>query len=156
MNHVQAQPLAERRKAAMERLRSNSSLWLATASDGRGPHLIPLAYWWDGSRLTTATFEGSRTLKNVRAQPKVRAAIGTTGDVLMIDATATIATVADIADIAEVAERYAQASGNDPQSVPGFVYIQLVPERIQLWKGVAEFTGRTVMRAGVWLDDPID
>ena len=103
--------------------------------------------------LTTATFEGSRTLKNVRAQPKVRAAIGTTGDVLMIDATATIATVADIA---EVAERYAQASGNDPQSVPVFVYIQLVPERIQLWKGVAEFAGRTVMRAGVWLDDPID
>ena len=71
----------------------------------------------------------------------------------MIDATATIAMVADIDDIAEVAERYAQASGNDPQSVPGFVYIQLVPERIQLWKGVAEFTGRTVMRAGVWLDD---
>jgi general stress protein 26 len=149
MNQVQPRPLAERRKAAMERLRSNSNLWLATASDGRGPHLIPLAYWWDGSRLTTATFEGSRTLKNVRAQPKVRAAIGSTGDVLMIDATATIATVADIADIAEVAERYAQASGNDPQSVPGFVYIQLVPERIQLWKGVAEFTGRTVVRRRV-------
>ncbi len=102
--------------------------------------------------MTTATFEGSRTLKNVRAQPT----IGTTGDVLMIDATATIATVADIADIAEVAKRYAQASGNDPQSVPGFVYIQLLPERIQLWKGVAEFTGRTVMRAGMWLDDPIN
>ena len=111
MNQVQARPLAERRKAAMERLRSNSNLWLATASDGRGPHLIPLSHWWDGFRLTTATFEGSRTLKNVRAQPKVRAAIGTTGDVLMIDATATIATVADIADIAEVAKRYAQASG---------------------------------------------
>ena len=58
---------------------------------------------------------------------KVRAAIGTTGDVLMIDATATIATVADIADIAEVAGRYARATGNDPQSVDGFVYIQLVP-----------------------------
>jgi len=79
-----------------------------------------------------------------------------TPTITKIDATATIATVADIADIAEVAKRYAQASGNDPQSVPGFVYIQLVPERIQLWKGVAEFTGRTVMRAGVWLDDPID
>src|SRR5712671_2268494 len=91
MNQVQARPLAERRKAAMERLRSNSNLWLATASDGRGPHLIPLSYWWDGSRLTTATFEGSRTLKNVCAPPKVHAAIGTTGDVLMIDATATIA-----------------------------------------------------------------
>jgi general stress protein 26 len=155
MDQVRARPLAERRKAAMQRLRSSSNLWLATASGGR-PHLIPLAYTWDGVRLTTATFEGSRTLKNVRAQPKVRAAIGTTGDVLMIDATATIASVADIADIAEVAARYAQASGNDPRSVPGFVYIQLTPERIQLWKGAAEFTGRTVMRAGVWLDDPID
>jgi general stress protein 26 len=156
MSQVRARPLAERRKAAMEHLRSNSNLWLATASDGRGPHLIALAYSWDGSRLTTATFEGSRTLKNVRAQPRVRAAIGTTDDVLMIDATATIATVADVADIAEVAKRYALASGNDPQSEPGFVYIQLVPERIQLWKGAAEFTGRTVMRGGVWLDDPID
>src|SRR5260370_4568073 len=156
MNQVQAGPLAERRKAALERLRSNTNLWLATASDGRGPHLIPLAYWWDGSRSTTATFEGSRTLKNVRAQPKVRAAIGSAADVLMIDATATIATVADITDIAEVAKRYAQASGNDPQSEPGFVYIQLVPDRIQLWKGVAEFTGRTAIGAGVWLEDPLD
>jgi hypothetical protein len=67
-----------------------------------------------------------------------------------------IATAPDIAEIGEVATRYAQASGNDPQSVPGFVYIQLVPERIQLWKGVAEFAGRTVMRAGAWLEDAID
>ena len=156
MSQVRVRPLAERRKAAMERLHSNGSLWLATASDGRGPHLIALAYSWDGSRLTTATFEGSRTVKNIRAQPKVRAAIGTTDDVLMIDATATIVAVADIADIAEVAKRYVLASGNGPQSEPGFVYIQLVPERIQLWKGAAEFKGRTVMRAGVWLDDPID
>src|SRR5437868_2204489 len=68
MNQVQARPLAERRKAALECLRSNSNLWLATASDGRGPHLIPLSYWSAGSRLTTATSEGSRTVKNVRAQ----------------------------------------------------------------------------------------
>ncbi len=142
MNQVEARPLDERRKAAMERLRSNSNLWLATASDGRGPHLIPVSCWWDGSWLTTATVEGSRTLKNVRTQPKVRAAIGSTGDVLMVDATAMIVAVADIAT--EVADRYAQASGNDPQSVPGFVYIQLLPQRIQVWKVVAEFTGRTV------------
>jgi short-subunit dehydrogenase len=69
---AQARPLSERREAAREHLRSHSHLWLATASDGRGPHLIPVSYWWDGSRLTTATFENSRTLRNVRAQPKVR------------------------------------------------------------------------------------
>jgi len=28
--------------------------------------------------------------------------------------------------------------------------------RIQVWKGPAEFSGRTVMRAGVWLNDPVD
>src|SRR3954453_13435797 len=75
-NGVQARSLPERRAAATEHLRSNTNLWLATASDGRGPHLIPASFWWDGARLTTATFEDSRTLKNVQAQPKVRASVG--------------------------------------------------------------------------------
>ena len=56
---------------------------------------------------------------------------------------------------AAAADGYAQASGVPP-SVPGFTYVQLVPERMQVWKGPAEFSGRTVMRAGVWLDDPVD
>jgi len=154
VNLATVRTLAERREAALERLGSNTTLWLATASDSRGPHLVPLFYRWDGFRLTTATFEGSRTLKNVRIQPKVRAAIGTAADVLMIDATATIANVADIADIGEIARRYAQASGNDPQLAPGFVYVQLAPVRIQLWTDAADIERRTVMRAGVWLDDP--
>jgi Pyridoxamine 5'-phosphate oxidase len=154
MNQVQeARTLAERRAAALERLRSNSNLWLATASDGRGPHLIPVSYWWDGVRLLTATFEGSRTLRNVRAQPTVRAAVGSTGDVLMIDATATIVAADDVDEAA--AEGYAQASGV-PRSAPGFTYVQLAPERMQVWKGPAEFSGRTVMRAGVWLGNPVD
>lgn len=80
--------------------------------------------------------------------------VGSTGDVLIVDATATIVAVTDID--AGVAEKYAQASGNDPRSVPGFTYIQLAPERMQVWRGVEEFAGRTVMRHGVWLDRPID
>jgi len=153
MNQVRARTLAERREAALERLRSDRNLWLATASDGRGPHLIPVSYWWDGTHLLTATFENSRTLRNVQVQPKVRASIGTTGDVLMIDATAVIMAAADIGETA--AEGYAQASGV-ARSAPGFIYVRLVPERIQIWKGPAEFSGRTVMRAGAWLDEPVD
>ena len=153
MDQVQARTLSERRAAALERLRSNRNLWLATASDGQGPHLIPVSYWWDGARLLTATLENSRTLRNLRAQPKVRAAIGSTGDVLMIDATAAVMAAADIGETA--AEGYAHASGV-PRSAPGFAYVHLVPERIQVWKGPAEFSGRTVMRAGEWLDDPVD
>jgi hypothetical protein len=41
-----------------------------------------------------ATIEDSRTVKNVGTQPKVRA-VGNRGDVLMIDATATIVAVAE-------------------------------------------------------------
>ena len=143
--------LPERRTAALDRLRTETNLWLATASDGRGPHLIPVSYWWDGTRLLTATFDNSRTLKNIQAQPKVRASIGTTGDVLMIDATAVITT--DVDETA--ADGYAQASGV-PRATPGFVYVHLVPQRMQVWRGPAESTGRTVMRAGEWLDEPVD
>lgn len=59
-------------------------------------------------------------------------------------------------DIDETAaEEHARASGI-PRSMPRFVYVQLVPQRIQVWKGPAEFSGRTVMRAGAWLDNPVD
>lgn len=153
MSEIQVRTLPERREAALEHLRSNSNLWLATASDGTGPHLIPVSYWWDGARLTTATSETSRTARNVRAQPKVRAAIGGTGDVLMIDASVAIVPWGDLDE--RTAEGYARASGV-PRSTPGFVYLQLLPERMQVWKGAAEFSGRTVMRAGAWLDHPVD
>lgn len=153
MNQLQARTLGERREAAIDRLRSNRNLWLATARDGRGPHLIPVSYWWDGARLTTATSKQSRTLKNIKAQPTVRASIGSTGDVLMIDATAIVVSAADVG--AEAAEGYARASRN-PLPVPGFEYVQLVPDRMQVWNGPSEFRGRTVMLGGRWLDDPVD
>jgi len=153
VSEVQARTLSERREAALEHLRSNTNLWLATVSDGQGPHLIPVSFWWDGVRLTTATSEDSRIARNVRAQPKVRAAIGSTGDVLMIDATAEIVPWGEIDETA--ADGYARASGV-PRSMRGFVYVRLVPRRMQVWKGCAEFSGRTVMRAAEWLDDPVD
>jgi hypothetical protein len=153
-DQVQARSLPERRTAAIDHLRSHTNFWLATSSDGRGPHLIPASYWWDGTRLTTATFENSRTLKNMRDQPRIRASVGSTADVLMIDAVAAIVPVADIDEAA--ADGYALASGNDPRSVPGFLYIRLTPERMQVWRSPAEFRGRTVMHAGRWLDEPVD
>lgn len=144
-------PLPDRRAAALEHLRSSGNLWFATASDGRGPHLIPVSYSWDGARLTTATFQNSRTLKNVRAQPKVRVAVGSTGDVLTIDATARIVPVTDIDPAA--ADGYAQAAGNDPRSVPGFTYIQLEPERMLVWRGPKEFAASlTAQHPGVRID----
>jgi hypothetical protein len=150
-NQVQARSLHERREAALKRLRSGGNLWPAAASD-RGPHLIPVSYWWDGACLTTSTFDNSRALTNIRTQPRVRASAGATTDVLMIDAAATIMAANDVGEAAKAG--YAQVSGI-PLGTPGYVYVQLQPERMQVWKGPAEFTGRTIMRDGVWLDEPV-
>jgi general stress protein 26 len=129
-------------------------MWLATGSDGHGAHLIPVAYVWDGSTLTTATFRRSRTVSNLRARPKARLAIGDTADVVMIDTRAILLDVPDI-DV-DSAEAYAKVS-TDPRNAPDmFLYIRLVPERILAWNSLAEFGGRTLMLKGSWLDTPVD
>ncbi|GAA5090402.1 pyridoxamine 5'-phosphate oxidase family protein [Nocardia iowensis] len=145
--------LGQRRADALKRLGTNHQMWLATAGEGYGPHLIPVSYTWNTNTLTTATFEHSRTVANLHATPRARVAIGDTADVIMIEATASLIPVDAIDPTA--ADGYAQVS-HDPRTMPGFVYIQLAPQRIQVWNGFHEFTGRTVMADGQWLDRPID
>ncbi|MBO0803056.1 MAG: pyridoxamine 5'-phosphate oxidase family protein [Nocardiopsaceae bacterium] len=145
--------LDQRREAALERLAASRQLWLATGGGRGGVHLIPVSYAWNGTVLTTATFVRSRTTANIRADPRVRAAIGETTDVTMVDATATLVGVEEID--AKSADAYARVS-LDPRVTPGFHYVRLVPQRIQVWSGVQEFAGRTVMSGGEWLDKPID
>ncbi|TDB80984.1 hypothetical protein E1264_33310 [Actinomadura sp. KC216] len=147
--------LAERRAFARKRLESSFQMWLATGSDGHGAHLIPVALAWDGSALYTATFVKSRTVANIKGHPQARVALGDTADVVMIDTSATLINVPDID--ADIAERYAKVS-TDPRTYPEgtFVYLCLHPTRIQVWNGLHEFAGRTVMRDGQWLDTPVD
>ncbi|MEV4673592.1 MULTISPECIES: hypothetical protein [Actinomadura] len=73
----------------------------------------------------------------------------------MIDTSASLMDVLDID--ADIAERYAEVS-TDPRTTPEgtFVYLRLHPRRIQVWNGFHEFVGRTVMRHGRWLDNPVD
>lgn len=148
-----ARTLDQRRAEAQKRITANHQFWLATGSDGRGSHLIPVAYVWDGATFTTATFQRSRTSANLRREPRARVAIGSTADVVMIDVSAELIAVKDI-DPA-VAHQYAHVAG-DPRTMPRFVYIRLTPQRMQVWNGVHEFTGRTVMLHGRWLNHPVD
>ncbi|TDE08045.1 pyridoxamine 5'-phosphate oxidase family protein [Jiangella asiatica] len=147
--------LAERRTYARRRLESGFQMWLATASDGRGAHMIPVAYVWDGSALYTATFTKSRTVANIKSNTQARVAVGDTTDVVMVDTGASLIDVPDIS--VDIAERYAKVS-TDPRTRPAgmFVFLRLQPSRIQVWNGVHEFVGRTVMRDGRWLDRSID
>jgi hypothetical protein len=150
-----ARSLDQRRADALERLGISHQMWLATGSDGHGAHLIPVAYTWSVNTvtLTTATFERSRTAANLHATPRARVAIGDTADVIMIDAIASLIPVDGIDT--DSADRYALVS-HDPRAMPGLVYIQFTPRRVQVWNGFHEFPGRTVMIDGQWLDRPID
>ncbi|GAA2657307.1 hypothetical protein GCM10010400_13350 [Streptomyces aculeolatus] len=146
-------PHAERVAAARLRLAQDFQMWLSTGGHA-GPHLIPVAFVADGDALVTATGEGSRTVRNLRETGRARLAVGTTADVVMVDAALDdLVPVPRVAT--DVADRFAAVS-HDPRERPGNVYIRLRPQRIQVWNGFHEFPGRTVMLKGDWLTEPAD
>src|SRR5437773_12492302 len=70
-------------------LRTQRHLWLSTASNGQ-PHLVPLAYVWDGRQLLCATKAGNRSARNLCASGTAKVAIGSAQDVVLIEATVTV------------------------------------------------------------------
>lgn len=140
----------ERREHALAQLRTQHQLWLATGSEA-GPHLIPVAYVWDGEHVVMATFEPSPTAANLRANGQARVAIGHHFDVTIIDGTVAFVAVADLEP--DLADAFARVS-HDPRVMPGLVYLRFAPRRAQVWNGFHEFTNRTVMDGGTWLGPP--
>lgn len=128
-------------------------MWLSTAGHS-GPHLIPVAFVADDHGIVTATAEASTTVRNLAETRRARVAIGSTSDVVMLDTV-----LEDLVPVPEVdpdlADRYAAVS-HDPRQMPGYLYLRLLPQRIQVWNGFHEFTGRTVMLDGAWLPEPVD
>jgi len=51
----------------------------------------------------------------------------------------------------ELADRHAAATGFDPRTLTGYVYLRLRPCQVQAWREENELAGRTIMRAGSWL-----
>lgn len=146
-------PLDDRITAAQRRLTDTHQLWLATGGDG-GPHMIPVAFVSDEEQIVTATAERSRTVANLRESQRARLALGTTDDVVMVDASLErFETVPEMSH--PVADRFAAVS-HDPRQMSGYLYIRFFPTRIQVWSGYHEFAGRTVMLDGKWLTSPVD
>jgi hypothetical protein len=119
---------------------------------------VPLSLAWDGSSVILSADRRSRTSRNIIATGKARLALGETGDVVMIDAR--LAEAVSLADASpELAQAFADQADWDPRqardlpgnSDGGYVYLRLLPERIQVWRDVPEHPGRTVMRAGQWV-----
>jgi hypothetical protein len=142
---------AEQRKSdAIEKLEQDADVWVATAGAGGNAHLVPLSLCWHGGNVIVAVEGRSRTARNASASGQARLALGTSRDVVMIDAAATVAARSGV-DPA-IASAYRERTGWQPGADGGeWVYILLRPATIQVWSDVAEISGRTVMRDGAWL-----
>src|SRR5687767_10032926 len=80
-----ARPRSQRRIDALAKLRSEVDLWVASADESGGAHLVPLSYYWDDSTLTIATPRASRTAVNLVRAGWARVALGPTRDVVIVE-----------------------------------------------------------------------
>lgn len=116
---------SQRKADALDKLRTEVDLWVASASEDAQPYLVPLSYSWDGSKLTVATARASRTAKNLIRSGRARAALGPTRDVVIIEGSVE-AIVMGADPVIE--ERHAQATGFDPRNFSDeYIYFRITP-----------------------------
>jgi hypothetical protein len=142
-------PPARRKRDTLARLEREVDLWVASASAGGEPYLVPLSYHWDGSALTVATPGTSRTARDLLRAGRTRVALDGTRDVVVIDGR--VEPLARGADV-RLEDAHARATGFDPRPLePEYVYLRITPQRIQAWREENELEGRELMRRGRWL-----
>ncbi|HLI51077.1 MAG TPA: pyridoxamine 5'-phosphate oxidase family protein [Thermomicrobiaceae bacterium] len=142
--------IEERIADVRKRLHDEVNVWVASANESGEAYLIPLSFYWDGTRLTVATPKASRTARNLMRAGYARVALARTSDAVILEGP-VVARYRDDID-AGLADALAARAGFDARTqVEEYVYLQLAPQKVLAWRGPSEFTGRVVMRAGRWL-----
>ncbi len=141
--------LRQRKADALEKLSSESDVWVATTSVACEPCLVPLSFAWVDERIILVTARSNRTARNIAATGAAHLVLGATRDVVSLEGTAVILESGAIAE--EDADRYSAQAGWDPRPVDSMVWIVFWPRRVQVWREVDELDGRTVMEDGRWL-----
>ena len=146
-NRTTAERIAETR----QRLNNDENVWIATASLGGVPHLVPLSLAWDGEAILVATRTDTPTVRNALASGRVRATLDSAADVVLLDTDAAV-TPFTHAGADQVAAFVARV-GWDPRNQDGeWSLLRLTPSRVQAWNSVSETDARTIMRDGAWID----
>lgn len=91
----------------------------------------------------------SKTARNIDNRTTVRIGVGTTRDVVMIDAVMESQRGAEL-DSA-LRSSYTAQAGWDPGRESGYVFLVLRPTRVQAWRERNEMRGRDLMVDGRWL-----
>ncbi|HYP23678.1 MAG TPA: pyridoxamine 5'-phosphate oxidase family protein [Actinomycetota bacterium] len=143
-------PGRRRRSDTERRLTEDVDLWVATASSGGVPHLVPLSFDWDGEALLMATPADSPTGRNLAATRTARLGLGHTRDVSLIEGDVEVFELDGLPG--DRAERFAERTGFDPRAErPLYRWFRVSPRRIQAWREANELPGRELMRDGRWL-----
>jgi hypothetical protein len=144
-----ARSLKQRQRDTLELLEGGVDLWVASASEHGDAYLVPLSYYWDGSKLTIATPRASRTGRNLLRVGWARVALGATRDVVIVEGPVEV--IAIDADT-KLGDAHARATGFDPRTLaPEYVYLRITPRTIQAWRESNELDGRDLMHEGHWL-----
>ena len=141
--------LEQRKADVLARLSAPvADAWVSTAG-GDQPYLVPLTLAWFRERLLIATGGKMVTARNITTSGRARIALGTTRDVVLIDAVleATI----PVTEAPDEGAAYAEQNDWDPRTAgEAYVFLVMRPERVQAWREENELPGRTLMTAGVW------
>ena len=144
---------SQRTADTLERLRGDVDLWVASASEDGEAYLVPLSYHWDGSTLTIATPSASPTARNLLRAGRVRAALGQTRDVVIVEGAVEALPIGADPDLAWASSSSGSA-GFDPRTLRDeYVYLRITPREIQAWRESNELDGRVLMRDGAWLGE---
>ena len=141
---------ARRRCDTERRLAHDVDVWVATASAGGVPYLVPLSFDWDGEALLLSTPADSPTGRNLAATRTARLALGHTRDVAVIDGDVEVLEIDALPR--ERGDRFAARTGFDPRALSTpYRWFCIFPRRIQAWREENELAGRELMRDGRWL-----
>jgi hypothetical protein len=140
----------QRRRDTEHRLAHDVDVWVASASAGGAPYLVPLSFDWDGEALLVSTPAGSPTGRNLAATRTVRLGLGLTRDVSMIDGDVEVLEIDALPR--EQGDRFAARAGFDPRALDTpYRWFRILPRRIQAWREVNELSDRELMRDREWM-----
>ncbi|MER5553025.1 pyridoxamine 5'-phosphate oxidase family protein [Streptomyces sp. NPDC002793] len=139
----------QRKQHVLDRLEKDEDVWVATASADGVPCLVPLSFVWDRGTLLLATRRSNPTAVNLSPSGPVRATLGHTRDVVLIEGTAEIVEGADLPP--ESGDAFAEKLHWDVRGRSAWVYLRITPHTVKAWRESNEQAGRDLMLDGTWL-----
>ncbi|WP_328373712.1 pyridoxamine 5'-phosphate oxidase family protein [Micromonospora zamorensis] len=141
--------LEQRQQDTLARFNHDLDAWVASADHDGHAYLVPLSFLWDGTAFILATAESSPTARNMGSSGRVRMAVGSTRDVVLIDGTVETFSRENVPG--DLADAFAARLWDARVGTTRYAYFRVTPRRIQAWREENELADRDLMRDGHWL-----